>query len=57
MIRHHGCEIDIFHTGDGTAWCFEIRKDGRLIDESNANHDSEESCREDAMKFVLYQRL
>jgi len=42
--KYWGCEISVFDTGDGTEWCFEVHKDGKLIGECCGEHDDKVSC-------------
>lgn len=50
MKAHH--VIDVFHTGDGTSWCFEVHDDkaGKLLGEGY-NFDSAKSAETAAKKF------
>lgn len=42
-------KIDIYDTGNGTAWCFEVFKDGKLIGSSH-----EHKSRDEALLEVVY---
>lgn len=53
--KFYGKEIQIYHTGDGTAWCFEVRDgSGNLIGESHDGFEKAESALHNARNFARW---
>ncbi len=51
-----GCGYDVFHTGDKTSWCFEVRNyDGVLIGEgfNIASKEQAIACAKQFIQWVL----
>jgi len=46
-------KIDIYDTGDGTVWCFEVFKDGKLIGNSRDQNSRDEALLS-AKQFVRW---
>lgn len=50
-MKYNECVIDVFDTGDGTRWGFEVRLNGKLIGESNDTRPTRNKARTDAKNF------
>lgn len=52
MIRS-GFKVDVFDTGDGTSWCFEVYHRGKLVGQGQG-FDRERNARKVGEEFAMY---